>query len=322
MFMACGAGAFAAAIFHVVTHAFFKALLFLGAGSVIHGLHGEQDLMRMGALRRAMPVTAVTFLLGSLALAGFPLTSGFFSKDEILWETVSGAPSFPRLLWAIGAATSLLTAFYTARLFALAFLGTPRFDAAHVHPHESPPVMTLPLVVLAVGAVFAGWLGIPHVFAHDANWIGRFLAPSLAAARSLHAGGEGHAPAGEGFFMAVSSVIAITGLAAGALLYARGPERGEALLARTGPVYGLLAGKYWVDEIYEVLVLRPLGALASLAARFDLQVVDGLVNLTGRAFAGIGRTVNRLQDGHLQTYGIWIAGGAVGLVAIVLYQLW
>jgi NADH-quinone oxidoreductase subunit L len=312
MFLACGMGAFAQAIFHVFTHAFFKALLFLGAGSVIHGMHDEQDAMKMGGLRKHMPLTWIAFLCGSLALAGFPFTSGFFSKDEILWATWS---SGNHLLWGLGALTALMTAFYTFRLYALVFHGKPRFDAQVVHPHESPLVMTVPLLVLAVGALFAGLLGLPHVLSHS-NWILPWLAPIQAAVP-----GQNQSHEGEGLFLVISSVIAIVGIAAGFGLYRNGPARAAALQQRLAPAHGLLAAKYFVDEAYELLILTPLRILADLFAWFDRVVVDGLVNGTGNLCLAIGRAANRLNDGSLQTYGLWIAGGAVVLSVLIVYSL-
>jgi NADH-quinone oxidoreductase subunit L len=328
MFLACGVGAFSAAIFHVFTHAFFKALLFLGAGSVIHGMHHEQNALKMGGLGRHMKITGATFLLGSLALAGFPLTSGFFSKDEILFETVTsgitlGGVPLGSVLWGVGAVTALLTAFYTFRLYALVFCGKERFDHHEVHPHESPLVMTLPLMILAVGALFAGFLGIPHAFGH--SWIGEFLQPIRHQVHwpgEAHAGEAAHATQTEILFMAISSGIAVLGIALGFLCYRRGPERGEAIAQRLPAPYALLQGKYFIDEIYHAVVLEPLRLLSRLSARFDLGVIDALVDGVGRACAGLGRSVNRGQDGHLQTYGLWLTGGAVVMVGMVVYSFW
>jgi len=329
MFLACGVGAFSAAIFHVFTHAFFKALLFLGAGSVIHGMHDEQDALKMGGLSKHMKVTFLTFLVGSLALAGFPLTAGFFSKDEILFETVESGVSLAgiplgHLLWGVGAITAFLTAFYTFRLFALVFCGKERFDHHEVHPHESPLVMTVPLMILAVGAALAGFLGLPHALGH--SWIGEFLAPiqhEVTWHGAPHGGEPGPgATQTEVLFMAISSVIAVVGIALGFFFYRAGPERGEAIRQRLAGGHAILFGKYFVDEIYEALILAPLGFLSRISARFDLGVIDGIVNGVGRACAGLGRSVNRSQDGHLQTYGMWLAGGAVVMVGMVVYSIW
>ncbi|MFQ5504995.1 MAG: NADH-quinone oxidoreductase subunit L, partial [Planctomycetota bacterium] len=212
MFLACGVGAWSAAIFHVGTHAFFKALLFLGAGSVIHGMHEEQDIFRMGGLRRFMPLTFVTFVIGALCLAGLPLTSGFFSKDEILWKTVSAGWSTSMLLWGLGAFTALLTAFYSFRLVSLTFFGEPRFDPGEVHPHESPRIMTMPLVILALLALGGGIMGIPEVLLPDANWIHHFLEPSFAKGESLLGSGALPHAEGEGAYMTASSLIAVAGI--------------------------------------------------------------------------------------------------------------
>ncbi len=323
MFLACGVGAFSAAIFHVGTHAFFKALLFLGAGSVIHGMHEEQDAFRMGGLRRHMPITWITFLVGGLCLAGFPLTSGFFSKDEILWETVSSGGSAAYALWGLGALTALLTAFYTFRLVSLTFLGKERFDPGEVHPHESPWTMTLPLVILALLGLGGGLMGLPAVFVEDGNWIHHLLSPVLAEGRPFASeGGHGLDHAQEGLFMVYSSIIAVVGILAGLILYRNGPERMAGLAKTFRPVHVLLAGKWFVDEIYQVCILTPLAALSRFAGWFDLGIVDGLVNGLGRLFQGAGFLVRRVQDGHIQSYAMWMAGTTTVVLAWLVMQLW
>jgi len=323
MFLACGVGAWSAAIFHVGTHAFFKALLFLGAGSVIHGLHDEQDSFKMGGLKKWMPTTFVTFLIGGLGLAGFPLTSGWFSKDEILWKTVNFGQTAGHLLWGIGALTALLTAFYTFRLVALTFFGEPRFDPEKMHPHESPKVMTVPLVILAVLALFGGWMGIPPVIAENANWIEHWLEAPLAAGTAIWTGTHPHAGhQGEVMFMTISSVIAVVGIAAGFALYRRGPERLAGLTRRLGPAHALLLGKWFIDELYELFILGPLALLSKAAAWFDLHVVDGVVNGIGRSCRRLSDLSGRLQSGHLQHYALWMAGGTTVLITWVIIQAW
>jgi NADH-quinone oxidoreductase subunit L len=231
MFLACGVGAFTAAIFHVITHAFFKALLFLGSGSVIHGTHHEQDMRRMGGLRKYMPITYVTMLIGWLAISGIPVFAGFFSKDEILWKTWSaaGLGSFSKVLWVVGAITALLTAVYMTRMMAMTFWGKERFDAHHHKPHESPLSMTVPLIVLAVLSTVGGFIGIPYAFVNrDINVIEHTLEPVVAHApgpvSTDHA--DEHAHVGEERVLAgVSVAIALLGIGIGWVLFQRQPLR-------------------------------------------------------------------------------------------------
>jgi NADH-quinone oxidoreductase subunit L len=322
MFLACGMGAWSAAIFHVGTHAFFKALLFLGAGSVIHGMHEEQDIMKMGGLRKHMKITYVTFLIGGLCLAGFPFTSGFFSKDEILWETVKGGGQIHFLLWGIGALTALMTAFYTFRLVGLTFFGKERFDPEKVHPHESPKFMTIPLMVLATLALLGGLMGLPELIVKDGNWIHHFLSSSVTPLKEGIEGSHGLGHESELLFLLLSSLIAIVGIAAGFVLYSKGPSFGQKVARIARPIYVLLAGKWFIDQVYQALVLTPLFLLSKLAALFDLLVVDGLVNMVGGLAFSLGRIVRRLQDGHLQTYALWMAGSTTALIAWLVFQLW
>ncbi|MEZ5988498.1 MAG: NADH-quinone oxidoreductase subunit L [Planctomycetota bacterium] len=324
MFLACGCGAFSAAIFHVGTHAFFKALLFLGAGSVIHGMHEENDAFKMGGLRRHMPWTHLTFLVGSLCLAGFPLTSGFFSKDEILWKTVEAGSPAAWALWTLGAATAALTAFYTFRLYSLIFLGGERFDAAHVHPHESPRLMTVPLALLAALSLVGGLMGLPAWLVHEGGWMHHWLEPVVMQVQPLHAAGyepvDHHA---ELWFALASGAIAVVGILLGVAAYRRGPAL-DGRLERsrlTGPAYQLFFGKWFVDEIYELFILAPLALLSRLCAWFDLAVVDGLVNRVGQGFRELGRVNRRVQDGRLQSYALWMAGGTAVLLAWLVIQI-
>ena len=220
MFLAMGVGAYGAGIFHLFTHAFFKALLFLGSGAVIHALAGEQDLRRMGGLKRALPVTYWTFVIGALAIAGVPFLSGFFSKDEILYRTFAGGHT---ALWVIGALTSLMTAFYMFRLVFLAFHGTRRADAKashhhahHDHLHDAPPAMAIPLIVLAIGSVLAGYLGVPAALG-GSNILEHFLEPSLAVPvmEGAHAAAEHADHTVELILMVVSSLLAVFGICGG-----------------------------------------------------------------------------------------------------------
>jgi NADH-quinone oxidoreductase subunit L len=314
MFLALGAGAFGSALFHVVTHAFFKALLFLGAGSVIHGLHEEQDMHRMGGLRKHMPRTFVTFLCGAAALSGLPLLSGFMSKDEILAMTFA-AGGFYWLLWAAGVATAAVTAYYSWRMVALTFFGPERFDTQHVHPHESPLSMTGPLFVLAFLALAGGALGLPPVF-HAPHlldtWLADVLAPGRAVLELAH-GPHGHPePWQEWSLLTLGAVVALTfahrgfhdhrhGLGADTDFAARRP----ALAQRFGAAWG-------IDAAYQRLVVLPLRLLAFVTAVVvDQFAIDGLVNGAGALARALGERGRRLADGRAQGYAVWIGAGAV-----------
>ena len=323
MFLACGVGAFSAAIFHVATHAFFKALLFLGAGSVIHGMRNEQDCFKMGGLAKKMPVTCLTFLVGALCLAGFPFTSGFFSKDEILWETVKSGSMASWTLWGIAAMTAGLTAFYSFRLFTLTFFGSARYDSRHVHPHESPKLMTLPLVVLAVLAAGGGILGLSPVLTGEAGWMHRNLEGVVASAQpflSAEAVELDHHL--EFRFLIISSLIAVFGVACGFLLYRKGPALAGRLARPLTPLHICLAGKFFIDELYEVLILTPLAMLSRLAGHFDVKVVDGVVNRTAGGMRELATVLKQIQNGRLQSYALWLAGGSAAILAFVVFQLW
>ncbi len=311
MFVGVGVGAYAAGIYHLVTHAFFKALLFLGAGSVIHALGGEQDIRKMGGLGRPLPWTAATMTVATLAISGVPPFSGFFSKDEILtgaWEAHRYA------VFALGVAGAALTAFYTWRLLLLTFFGASRVaPAVASHLHESPPVMTVPLWILAVLAAGAGVWGLPG---GEGPWLARFLDPVLRPA-----GGTAETAAGPAWgLMLVSVLAALAGIVPAAHLYGRG----GADLARIGQprhaLHRLLLHKYYVDELYDRLVVRPFVALAEWAARvFDLGVIDGAVNgIASLVLAWAGR-LRRYQTGFVMNYALSVLAGAVALLGLLLW---
>jgi NADH-quinone oxidoreductase subunit L len=269
MFVACGIGAYVAAIFHLVTHAFFKALLFLGSGSVIHALGGEQDIRKMGGLKAEIPITAATFLVGTIAIAGIPPLAGFWSKDEILGMAFKGGHGS---LWLIGMTGAFLTSFYMFRLFYLTFTGTTRMDpeVAH-HVHESPGVMTVPLLMLAGLSLVGGiLLGVPP----EAGFLHDFLGPVTTGE-----GGEAH----HGFgvvdlaLMAASVLIALGGWWLAYTMYVRKPEMAAAWAAKYRSVHRLLLNKYWVDELYDALVVEPSKRLSLAWAWFDRTVIDGAV---------------------------------------------
>jgi NADH-quinone oxidoreductase subunit L len=359
MFLAMGVGAFAAGIFHLYTHAFFKALLFLGSGAVIHALHGEQDLRRMGGLKRELPITYWTFLIGTLAIAGVPLLSGFFSKDEILWKTFSGGHP---VLWGLAVVTALLTATYMFRLLYLTFFGERRtgpaevghHDGAHAGPataghhggtlpgpaaaghhgsaghlHDAPPAMAIALVVLAIGSVVAGYVGIPHALGGH-NQIDAFLEPSFhapggaeaAVVEPAAAAGEAHDDTAlELSLMGLSTLVAFAGIGLATMLYLRRPGAAASLANRFRAAHGLLLNKYYVDELYEAVIVQPVRRLSTgvLWRVVDAGVVDGIVNGVGLAVRGWSAVLRRLQTGSVRAYAMSMFLAAV---AIVGYYLW
>jgi NADH-quinone oxidoreductase subunit L len=309
MFVGVGVGAYAAGVFHLVTHAFFKALLFLGAGSVIHGLSGEQDLRKMGGLAPRMMTTTVTFLVGAFGLAGIPPLAGFFSKDEILGAVFHG---HRYLLWAMLLLGAFMTAFYTFRLVFLAFFGGPRMpkEVAH-HVHESPAVMTIPLIVLAVLTVVAGLaVGIPSsqgtAFAH-------FLAPVLPLEESEHSAGVAFS------LLVLSAVVAIAGVALAWMVYGRTPVRAASIGVARNPLHKILIDKYYVDEIYDALFVKPIYQLSLWLARvFDPRVIDGLVNGVATTVASWSRGLRRVQTGFVMNYALGVLLGAVAVIAYLM----
>ena len=311
MFVGVGVGAYTAGVYHLVTHAFFKALLFLGAGSVIHALSGEQDLRKMGGLARTLPVTWYTMLIATVAISGLPPFSGFFSKDEILAGAFfAGKPA----IFALGLVGSALTAFYMWRLVFLAFLGRSRVDhdVAH-HAHESPAVMTIPLAILAVLAAGAGVWGVPG---EHGSAIGRFLAPVLAGGHEAAGGHRGPAWA----LMAVSVAAALAGLLAAWAMYVRG----RADLAKIGVpqngVHRLLLHKYYVDELYDRTIVRPILALSRWCAEaVDVGVIDGAVNGVAAVVERAAGRLRRYQTGFVMNYALSML---VGVVALLGWFLW
>ncbi len=308
MFAAVGLGAYAAGIFHLVTHAFFKALLFLGAGSVIHGLGGEQDLRKMGGLAPKMVTTTITMTVGAAGLAGVPFLAGFFSKDEILAAAFRGH----RVMWAILLLGAFLTAFYTFRLLFLAFFGGPRMskEVAH-HVHESPAVMTAPLAVLALLTVVTGLaLGIPS---DHGTRFARFLAPVFPVHEGDHGGFVAY------MLLILSVVVVAAGITLAWFLYMSTPVRAEAIGRPRTPLHALLLNAYYVDRLYDVVIVRPLFALSGVLARaFDLGVIDGVVNGLGRAVVAWAAGMRRLQTGFIVNYALTMLAGAVLVLAFLL----
>lgn len=309
MFMAMGAGAFSTGIFHVTTHAFFKALMFLGAGSVIHGMHEEQDVTKMGGLKNKMKITFLTFLMGGIAISGIPPFSGFFSKDEIL-SKLFFAGHYP--VFAIAVLTAFMTAFYVWRLIALTFYGKPRYDEAHVHPHESPALMTFPLIILAILSVIGGFIGIPHIF--GPNLIEHWLEPVFAPALALLP--EHHVVASTEIGLIVSSVlVAVIAILISLKMF----KSGEKLDAFSGGFYNLLRDKYRVDELYNKIIIAPLMWLTEIFYKIlDVKIIDGAVNGTAKFFNSLSLDWRKLQTGIVQDYAIV---SVAGIVAILLYIL-
>ena len=304
MFLAVGVGAYASGIFHLTTHAFFKALLFLCAGSVMHGLAGELDMRKMGGLKDKMRTTYRTFLAGAAALAGFPLLSGFFSKDEILWRAFNSSI----ILWLIGIVTAFLTAFYAFRAVFLTFWGQSRVDKG-VHIHESPRIMTTPLTILAVLAIIGGLIGIPHLSAIEG-----FLEPVFAHHETAHASGIL-----EWVLMAVSAVVAIVAIILAQYMYLVNPSVPGRLSKRYASLYRLLSNKYYVDEIYMAGIVNPLRNLAGfLSQTFDAGIIDGAVNGLAAFFGRTGEETRKLQTGYVRNYGLAML---VGVVVVLGYLI-
>jgi NADH-quinone oxidoreductase subunit L len=297
MFVGVGCGAFSAGIYHLMTHAFFKALLFLGAGAVIHSLSGEQDMRQMGGLRAKIPWTFGVMLCASLAIAGFPFTSGFFSKDAILLAADHRAP----WLYWVGVFTAGMTAFYVFRAFFMTFFGKYR---GKEHPHESPPVMLIPLVILAGLSLVGGYLfKIPD-----------FLRPVFPAVEAPEAFGP----------MAVASAAGLLGIALAYLMYVYRPGIPDSIASGAKGLYTLVYNKYFVDEIYDAAVVKPLvgGSRVVLWKGFDAGLIDGTVNGIGARAKGIGGVLRLAQSGNTRSYATWIAFGGVlvifGMAAMIV----
>ena len=325
MFLGVGVAAFTAGIFHLVTHAFFKALLFLGAGSVIHALHHEQDLRRMGGLRAKLPLTYATMAVATLAIAGVPPLAGFFSKDEILWRAFAGGEP---VLWLVGFLTAGLTALYMTRLLVLAFHGDPRDRRLHDGAHEPPPVMTVPLVILAILSAVGGLLGVPHALGeplgHLPNLLEEWMAPVFAGAAALRpaAAEETASLAAEYGLMAASVAVAAVGIGLAWWAYLRRPEVPVRLAARFPAAHRLLERKWYVDEIYGALVVQPFLALCAFAWRVvDEVLIDGfVVRAVGGGVAFYSRVASRLQTGFVQNYATAVLVGAVVLLGWYLLR--
>ena len=320
MFLACGAGAFGAGIFHLMTHAFFKALLFLAAGSVIHAMGGEQDMRRMGGLSGKIKYTYGTMLIATLAIAGIPPLAGFFSKDAILLSAFKLEGGHP--LYAIGLLTALLTSFYMFRLIFLTFHGKARYDEHHVHVHESPWSMLGPLVALAVLSVIGGWVAAPALWGGP-NYFANFLAPVFGSGEGGGAEALSEAAARnlEWTLAAVAIASALIGLGAAWWMYLRRPGQPEKLAKSLEPAYQTLLNKYWVDELYAAVVVKPLLWISRqvLWQGVDVGIIDGTVNGIANGTAGVGDGVRYAQSGNTRSYAVWVVIGAIVIISIIFF---
>jgi NADH-quinone oxidoreductase subunit L len=315
MFLALGMGAYTTAIFHVTTHAFFKALLFLSAGSVIHGLGGEQDIRNMGGLRKYMPITFWVFLIGTLAIAGFPLMSGFFSKDEIFAHAYEHGG---KLWWGLGGLGAFLTAVYMCRLLYVTFFGTYRgTEEQRHHIHESPLVMTLPLMVLALLSVIGGFLNTPH-FLHLGNeqWLAHWLSgPGVVGNPVLPMPEVGLSESTEWSLMLFTTTLALLVIGVSYLVYSR-PSNLPVSDAQQSGLTRLITNKFYVDELYEALFVRPVSRLSKMFYYYvDTQAIDGFVNGVGRSVQSAGGLLRRLQNGNIEYY---LMGMVAGIIVILM----
>jgi len=321
MFLAVGVGAFAAGIFHLVTHAFFKALLFLCAGSVMHALSDELDMRRMGGLRKKLPITFVTFTIGGAALCGVPFFSGFFSKDEILWKAFDSPYGNP-WLWAIGVIAAGLTAFYTSRLIFNIFFGESRVDSKiEKHIHESPKVMTIPLIMLAILAFIGGWIGLPHFMGN--NYIEEFLQPSFPTEEEMEFASVHHPVSLEIGFMLISILVIAIGIAIAYIFYIKKRDLPKKLAEKMKPVYETLLNKYYIDELYDFCIITPaLNISRSFYSTFDMKVIDGIVNGVARFFDDLGNITRKLQTGRLSTYFFSMLVGVLFIIGMLSYFIY
>ena len=338
MFLACGVGAYTAGIFHLLTHAFFKALLFLAAGSVIHALSGEQDMRKMGGLRKRIPVTFWTMTMGVFAIAGIYPFAGFFSKDEILFRTFTSDNPLGKLLWFVGLVTAGITAFYMFRLWFKTFFGESRFeehghDAHHAHNdshahgvHESPAIMTVPLVILAILSVIGGWVGIPAALG-GSNEIEHFLAPVFEGGKAAEVATTAVASHGLEFTLAaVSLLTAAIGIFIAYVFYYKKPGTAAALAKSAPALYRLVENKFYIDEIYSAVIVTPLLMFTRiiLGGLIDGVVVNGSGKAAGATTKGLSTLTRRIQSGNIRSYAGWLALGAAAVLVVMIFgrSLW
>jgi NADH-quinone oxidoreductase subunit L len=317
MFLACGVGAFSAGIFHLMTHAFFKALLFLAAGSVIHAIGGEQDMRHMGGLNSKIRKTYFTMLTATLAIAGIPPLAGFFSKDSILLSAFQ-SENGGHILYAFGLLTALFTSFYMFRLIFLTFFGKPRYDEHHVHVHESPNSMLVPLMILAVLSIVGGWLAAPGLWG-GTDYFARFLDPVFGGAEA--AGVESAARSLELPLAGVAFFTALVGLGIAFWMYLKEPGKPEALAKSFKGAYTTLLNKYYVDELYAAIVVKPLMWFSRdvLWQVVDVKMIDAAVNGVATGASEIGDGVRHTQSGNTRSYAVWVVIGALVIIAIIFW---
>jgi NADH-quinone oxidoreductase subunit L len=322
MMLGVGVGAFAAGIFHLMTHAFFKSLLFLGAGSVIHIMGGEQDMNRMGGLKSKLPVTWFTMLVASLAISGIPPFSGYFSKDLVLESAYTGGQVW---LWALGVVTAGMTAFYIFRLLFMTFHGKSRVDSEKArHLHESPTVMTIPMIILAVLAFAGGWSGLPDGFLWGnafSNFLAPIVAPPILGAYTKAAGLPGGVVAPAFMLSAITTVVALIGIAIAWLFYIRNPKLPSRLAHGLRGFYQLLLRKFYIDELYNALISRPLFWIADtvLNRGVDAGLINAAVDGTGLGVEASGEGLRKTETGNLQSYALVYLAGAVAIAAYYVY---
>jgi len=314
MFIALGVGAYWVAIFHLITHAFFKALLFLGSGSVIHGMHEEQNIKNMGGLKSKMKITYITFLIGSLAIAGIPPLSGFFSKDFIIYETFVGY-GIPFLILTFIAAG--LTSYYMFRLVALTFYGKPRYDENKVHPHESPSFMTIPLIILAILSIFGGLIGMPGLYGFPnylKNWLNPVFEKSTLVLESMH-------PPHVDSVTSELAIIAVSVIVSVIVIYLAIKKYTGMKEFKSPQGFGkVLENKYYVDEVYDKLIVNPIQKTSEgfLWKIFDMKIIDGTVNGIARYISNISFDWRKLQTGIIQDY---TTVSVAGVILILIYLL-
>jgi NADH-quinone oxidoreductase subunit L len=327
MFAALGSGAFTAGVFHVMTHAFFKGLLFLAAGSIIHGMHEEQNIQKMGGLKQYMPMTYKTFLIATLAISGIPLFSGFFSKDEILWLTFNNGGFFP---WFILVLAAMGTAFYMFRLFYLVFMGEGRYDKKHIHPHESPATMTIPLIVLAFFSAFAGFLGVPEILggfvSESPNMLHNWLLPIFENAEkilALKAHSVHHnSHLLEAGFMLFSVLVALFAIFKAKKYYSDPKFTVPNKLAKKyKSIYNLLLNKYKLDEFYFAIVVDLVLSTSRdfLWKVFDIKFIDGIINGSANSTMRISELSRKIQTGIAQNYALLMVGGIIIILGIYIF---
>ncbi|HLF14025.1 MAG TPA: NADH-quinone oxidoreductase subunit L [Bacteroidota bacterium] len=315
MFAGLGVGAFTAGLFHVTTHAFFKALLFLGAGAVIHALHDEQDVTKMGGLKKFMPGTYRTQFIAALAIAGVPPLSGFFSKDEILWKAFSGGSA---VIWVVGWLTAGLTAFYMFRMMTLVFEGEPRF-AHDRHPHEAPATMLVPLVILAFLSVAGGFLGIPQALG-GGNILELWLEPVFERSLGILGSATHGSLSTEYLLMALSVAVGLAGIFLARTLYLSRRELVERMAGRFAATHGLLFHKYYVDETFDAVIVNPLkaGSRGLLWKGIDARIIDGAVNGCARLLNSLSTSARKAQTGNVSNYGLAVLIGISLLLGFII----